>query len=133
MSRQCYYYNGGTYYDKGVDMLDIIGALKLKQNWNETKFIFIYDLNDHGHHNVCVICIQEIWISDPHDNSFFQLEGCNFISQAKTSFDNGGVGIYLLHSRTAMNYNYIQVPKSGRVFLLKLNFKNKISSDTPNK
>ena len=39
-----------------------------------------------------------LYVSDQQDNLFFQLEGCNFISQPKTSSDHGGGGgggIYL--------------------------------------
>ena len=59
------------------------------------------------------ICIQETWLSDQHDQLFFQLEGYNFISQPKTSSNHGGVGIYLSES---YDYSELQLYTGSQVW-----------------
>ena len=88
-----------------------LNVQSLNEKFDQIK-IFLHDLNDHGH-KISAICIQETWLSDQHDQLFFQLEGYNFISQPKTSSNHGGVGIYLSES---YDYSELQLYTGSQVW-----------------
>ena len=83
-------------FDQNKNKFSILSVniQSLNAKFDQLK-IFISDLSNHKNCVFSAICLQESWLTDNSDTSFFHLAGYKLISQGKHCSSHGGLLIYL--------------------------------------
>ena len=79
-----------------------LNVQSLNAKFDEIK-ILVSKLNDHDLH-FSALCFQETWLSQGSDNSFFEINNYQQISQFSSCSRHGGLSIYLYDCFNFINY-----------------------------